>query len=100
MLCFTLYLWFLHLCFLHICKVGGLCMPTNECSKAGELLAAGPLSNSSPTIITHIQHILRQANQGVRMKISQTLPAIVLLLFQLSWDLSEDRFPDISPQSL
>ena len=31
--------------FLHIEAVGGLCMPSNECSKGGELLATGQLSN-------------------------------------------------------
>ena len=29
--------------FLHIEAMGGLCMPTNECSKDGELLATGPV---------------------------------------------------------
>ena len=51
-LCCTLYQ-----LFLRIVAVGGFCMPTNECSKGRELLATGQLSNSSPTIITHIQHI-------------------------------------------
>ena len=34
--CCTLHLWFLH-----IVTVGWLCMPLNECSEGGELLAAG-----------------------------------------------------------
>ena len=42
-LCCTLYQWFLH-----IVAVGGLCMPTNECSKGGELLAIVQHSNNYP----------------------------------------------------
>ena len=56
-LCCTLYQWVLH-----VEAVDGVCMPTNECSKGGELLATGQLSNSSPTMITRIQHVFRQAN--------------------------------------
>ena len=36
-----LYQWFLH-----VEAVGRLCIPTNDCSKGGELLAIGQLSNS------------------------------------------------------
>ena len=54
LLCCTLYQWFLH-----IVAVGGLCVPTNECSKGGELLAIVQHSNSYPnhhhTHQTHIQ---------------------------------------------
>ena len=61
-LCCTFNQWFLH-----IIAVGGLCFPTTECSKGGELLASGQLSKSSPnhhhTYPTHIQK-------------TQTLPAI------------------------
>ena len=42
-LCCTLYQWFLH-----VEALGRSCMPTNECSKGGELFATGQLSNSSP----------------------------------------------------
>ena len=42
-LCCTLYQWFLY-----VEAVGGVCMPTNESSKGGELLATGQLFNSSP----------------------------------------------------
>ena len=64
-LCCTLYQ-----LFLHIVAVGGLCMPTNECSKGGELLVIWQLSTSSPT------HDLTHATC---LQTSKLLPAILLL---------------------
>ena len=71
-------------------KFGGLCMLTNECSKGGELLATGQLSNSSPShdYHTHATYF-RKAHFACHCT-----PSLV------SWDLSEDRFPDIGPQGL
>ena len=69
-------------------KFGGLCMPTNECSKGGELSTTGQPSNSSPShdYHTHATYF-RQAHFACHCT-----PSLV------SWDLSEDRFPDIGPQ--
>ena len=64
--CCTLFRWLSH-----IVAPGGLCTPTNECSKGEELLATGQLSNSSPNHNhTHPTHIQMEKHN---------LPAIVLL---------------------
>ena len=60
---------------------------------AGELLATRQLSNSSPTIITQIQHTYRQVNFACHC--SPDKRRFVLRVSQVSWGLSEDRFPDI-----
>ena len=96
-MCCTLNQWFLH-----FEAVGGVCMPTNECSKGGELSATGHLSNSTPN---------HDHTHATCLQIRQTLPPTVLLcspnkrLFvpKVLWvplDLSEYRFWDIDPQGL
>ena len=60
-----------------------LSMPTNECSKGGELLATGQLSNSSPNhdhtdTHKHIQHYFRQANTAMT-QLCLSCPVIVSL---------------------
>ena len=95
-LCCTLNQWFLH-----FEAVGGVCMPTNECSKGGELSATGHLSNSTPN---------HDHTHPTCLQIRQTLPPTVLLcspnkrLFvpKVLWvplDLSEYRFRDIDPRA-
>ena len=59
----TLYQWFLH-----VVEVGGLYMPTNGCSKAGELLATGQLQFPQPLSHTPSPY-----------KDKQTVLAVVLL---------------------
>ena len=67
---------------LHTVAAGGLSMPTNECSKGGELFATVQLSNSSHNHHhTHPTHIHRKGNF-----VCHCTP------------LSDDRFQNISPQ--
>ena len=87
-LCCTLYKWFLL-----IVAVGGLCMPTNECSKGRELLATGHAIKqfpqpSSPTS----KHV-----QISKLRCHCLFCFVHQAIKPLAWDLSEDRYPDTDP---
>ena len=58
---------------LNFLEVGGLFIPTNRCSEAGEMLATVQLSDSSPNHHTHTH------TPSNTYTVKQTWPAIVLL---------------------
>ena len=75
--------------------MGGLCIPTNECSKSGEQFPKPSITHTHPTHIQTSKHCL-----PLYSFVHQTKGICYTSLIGVNWDIFEDRLPYIGPQSL